>query len=261
MKNEKLITSLNVVVTALENGTIEHNWSKTDKCNCGLVAQAIVGVSPGNLFKNFIQPLANEMRKVDPKYKDAAPTWQQMVGAYCPLTGEPIAEIFKILYAAGLTREDIGHLETLSDPNILAKTKISKSAVVGTREEIKKTTEVVKADGISRLFGGKKKVTTEETITVKKNVPYYEGKDNLIKYLKAWILILGDTPAKDALEFTLAEQKKNKYSGKTDNFLIELRNKFVAAEKYVEAAEVRDELNRRNIAVGTAKEILEQIKK
>lgn len=101
-----LSQTLNMVADKLDAGTVEYSWWNPQQCNCGVVAQAILGISRSKLDK-FLD-----------RYEGG--TWEGMVNEVCPMTGRPTARIFAELHDAGLTRDDLIHLERLSDPNVLA---------------------------------------------------------------------------------------------------------------------------------------------
>lgn len=46
--------------------------------------------------------------------------WEQLANDYCPTSGYAIDDVISELLAAGLTTDDIGHLEKLDDPAVLA---------------------------------------------------------------------------------------------------------------------------------------------
>jgi hypothetical protein len=237
MKNQKLITALSVVVKSLENNTIEYDWTQPSKCNCGLVAQAITGVGHKALFERYIHPLIEEMMSRDAKFKEGHPSWQNMVGEYCPMTGMPTAEIFKVLFKAGLTRDAIGHLEYLSDLRIVAKAKISTESV--TEDTIiKEKQEIVTREG---FWGIGRKVefrTVNNTRKIKKR--YFESKSNLIKYLKAWIELIEESHTeKPFMNFG------KPISQVTTAELSEAMKAALLVQKFEDASILRDELNRR----------------
>lgn len=95
-----------MVADKLDAGTIQYDWQHAEQCNCGVVAQAILGITRAKLDK-FLSC-----------YDEF--TWEGMVNEVCPITGRPTARIFAELHDAGLTRDDLIHLERLSDPKVLA---------------------------------------------------------------------------------------------------------------------------------------------
>jgi hypothetical protein len=79
-----------------------------------------------------------------------AATWKNVCQDSCSVTGEPLYNIFKKLKEYGLLPSDIVHLEFMNNPVILK----------------------------------------ESGIKIIKGQPYYDSKENLILYLKAWLRII-----------------------------------------------------------------------
>jgi hypothetical protein len=102
----KLITALRTAAAAVENETFNYDWQKASRCNCGVVACAILGKS------------AQELNSALPQRRG---TWTEMVGLHCPVTGIPTHEVFRSLMTAGLTQLDLVQLEWLSNPRVLEK--------------------------------------------------------------------------------------------------------------------------------------------
>ena len=46
--------------------------------------------------------------------------WETLANAYCPTSGHAIDDVLTALVDAGLTTDDIRHLERLDDPAVLA---------------------------------------------------------------------------------------------------------------------------------------------
>ena len=229
-KKVTLIEALTSVVTALRNNTIAYNWIKQNTCNCGLVAQAITRTGNEELSRDYIQPISTPLK--EKKKSKFCPSWSDMVAEYCPLTGEPIAEVFKKLYEAGLTREDIGHLEYLSDPIILKKINIDTNS---TTETYSKTE--TKEQGWW-IF----KKTVEFKVEKTKNNHYYQKKENLIAYLEAWIEILKNKgPKSNVIVIDKVEYKYQNYIQ-----LENLKKDFLKKEKYEAVTKIQEELNKLN---------------
>lgn len=109
MKN-KLITSLRVAANALERGSFPYAWDEPSQCNCGVLACAILGLSP------------TELDSVLPEIPhEESQTWTKRAGYYCPVTGMPTQQIFKALHDAGMKLEDYRELEYLDNPEALAR--------------------------------------------------------------------------------------------------------------------------------------------
>lgn len=107
--SQKLI----IVADKLDAKTLEFDWYKPCRCCCGLVAQILLNKTMVDLFNDL-----------NVRYKTLGMTddqsWANLVNRICPITGRPTDEIFAQLYDEGLTRDDIIHLEYLSDPKVLA---------------------------------------------------------------------------------------------------------------------------------------------
>jgi hypothetical protein len=179
-KKVTLIEALTAVVTALENDTIDYDWCKTSHCNCGLVAQAVTRTGQDGLNNDYLIDIKNALQTKKKMAKGKSATWTELVAEYCPLTGEPLADVFKKLYEAGMTREDIAHLEYLSDPKILAVSQVNTGEY--TQEYTTKETRVTGW----WMF----KKTIAVSVKKEKKIGYYQVKANLFAYLKAWITIL-----------------------------------------------------------------------
>lgn len=49
------------------------------------------------------------------------PTWQNVIGFYCPVTGIPNNELFRQLFQCGLNQRDLINLEYLDDREVLTR--------------------------------------------------------------------------------------------------------------------------------------------
>lgn len=103
---------LRIVADALETNSINFQWRKNSACCCGVVAQAVLEITRPHLIE-----LIDDIKA---RFEPENNTWKSLALACCPVTGEPLHTIFKQLMEAGLTRQDIICLETLSDPKVLA---------------------------------------------------------------------------------------------------------------------------------------------
>lgn len=116
--NTKLITALRTAAKAIEMETFPYKWEAQERCNCGVVVCSLLGMSPDKLRSKI--PHSDALK---------GPTWTQMAGFYCPITGIPDNELFKELYSLGLTSIEIKNLEDLSDPEILLRMKCKKENI------------------------------------------------------------------------------------------------------------------------------------
>jgi hypothetical protein len=242
-KKEKLINGLRLSISALTNDTIIYDWHQQESCNCGVVAQAITGIKRDKLKLKFSEQISEKLNDI--KYKDDKKvqlTWRNAVKYLCPITGLSNIEILDRLHGAGLSKEDMVHLEYMNNPAILAKSGIETTTKVERQEEytkeiIQKTKEVPHPKFWPRLLGHKVTEQYSEEIkgyrTVNEEVKindYYKSKENLIKYLKAWLSIILD-----------GSQKKSIKSYTTEELEAEILVA-VAEENYEGAALLRDRL-------------------
>jgi hypothetical protein len=235
-KKQHLISSLRIAINALKNGTIHYNWTEPSSCNAGVVSQAVLGVSIEDLdeMRDEIFPAVREHNLSYPESK-LNTTWKNAISLTCPITGKNMPQIITDLENAGLRREDITHLEYLSNPAILKESGIQKEIK---KQQIKIGEDKVVTIGLDTSLWGRitgKKISKSEIVPIyiEKNVEvypskYYSVKENLILYLSAWVRILtGNT------ESPINEGR--------DTLEAELLNA-VAEENFERAAEIRDQL-------------------
>ena len=101
----ELIAALRATARRLERGA-DYRWTHMGSCNCGHLAQTLT-----RLPKEEIHRLALER----------AGDWGQQARDYCPSSGYPMDHVLAVLFDAGLTRDDVWHLERLSDPEVLRR--------------------------------------------------------------------------------------------------------------------------------------------
>lgn len=114
--------TLLIAANAIERGTVNYDYKYPGCCQCGVVFQAITG-------RSQIQ-LHNDNARLTQACPDVADQrwaqWQWLARAFCPVTGIPQDELLRGLHDAGMTAENITHLENLSDPEVLARCKFWK---------------------------------------------------------------------------------------------------------------------------------------
>ncbi len=182
-KKEKLIAGLSLAISALKDNTIHYDWVEQDSCNCGVVAQAITGLSRPDLRKMWNE-VSGALDGIKKDGKAINKTWQNGVKHLCPITGQPTVDIFKILFAQGLSKSDIVHLEYMDNPAILAKSGISTNNL---QVKIKVKQPVPHSFPLFRWLKIKGKEVEVEAI---ENSSFFTNKGNLILYLTAWVQIL-----------------------------------------------------------------------
>lgn len=85
--------------------TATYAWGHLGMCNCGHLVQTLCALPPARIHTIALQGDGD---------------WETLANAYCPTSGHAIDDVITALIDAGLTTEDIGHLEKLDDPAILA---------------------------------------------------------------------------------------------------------------------------------------------
>ena len=81
-----------------------YQWGHMGMCNCGHLAQSITGLRQAEIHDSAL------IREGD---------WEQQANDYCPTSGHLIDTILAAMFDIGLTRDDIRHLEKLSDPAVV----------------------------------------------------------------------------------------------------------------------------------------------
>lgn len=108
--------AIKAVIKGLENSILYYDWEKTPHCNCGLMVQALTGLSSQQVavFKNRAKsPLTGEDAKT------GVPTWAQSARYNCSITGLPTDHVFQTLHDKGFRIKDIVHLEFMDNPTLL----------------------------------------------------------------------------------------------------------------------------------------------
>ena len=82
-----------------------YQWGHMGSCNCGHLAQTVTRLTKAEIHTRAMQ-----------RYGD----WERQLLDYCPTSGLPIDDTIDEMLAAGFTRQDLTHLERLSDPGIRA---------------------------------------------------------------------------------------------------------------------------------------------
>lgn len=80
-------------------------WGHLGMCNCGHLVQTLCTLPPARIHTIALEGDGD---------------WETLANAYCPTSGHAIDDVITALIDAGLTTDDIGHLEKLDDPAILA---------------------------------------------------------------------------------------------------------------------------------------------
>ena len=99
-----LIDALRTTAARLGSGS-RYQWGHLGQCNCGHLVQTVCQLPPSKIHAFALE------REGD---------WEQLANAYCPTSGLAIDDVITELVELGLTTEDLGHLEKLDDPRVLA---------------------------------------------------------------------------------------------------------------------------------------------
>lgn len=102
-----LIKALRSVADKLERGEIAYRWAVDTDCNCGVLAQELLGKTDEQL-----EILFNDHDR--PELIPGHWYWKAN-RSRCSKTGLPLNEVFATLLDAGLEWEDFGIIENLSD--------------------------------------------------------------------------------------------------------------------------------------------------
>ena len=101
----KIIDALRKTAQQLENGH-RYEWGNMGSCNCGNLAQTVTTFSRGEIQKYALEKRGD---------------WSEQLVEYCPTSGYPMDLIIEKMINFGFTKQDLRHLEWLSDTEILAQ--------------------------------------------------------------------------------------------------------------------------------------------
>jgi hypothetical protein len=103
--NSELIGALRRTARRL-SGDVSYQWGHMGMCNCGHLAQSITGLQSAEIHQSAL------IREGD---------WEQQARVYCPSSGHLIDVVLAAMFDLGLTRDDVRHLERLSDPAVIRR--------------------------------------------------------------------------------------------------------------------------------------------
>ena len=104
----KIIDALRKTASQLELGN-RYEWGHMGSCNCGNLAQTITSFSRAEIQKYAIEKRGD---------------WSEQLIDYCPTSGLPMDMIIEKMINFGFSRQDLNHLEWLSDKQVLNKMDI-----------------------------------------------------------------------------------------------------------------------------------------
>ena len=101
--NPELISALQTTACRLAAG-VKYEWGHMGRCNCGHLVQTITGLSDYEIVKSIDFQLDQ---------------WSEHAQDYCEYTGHKVEDLFTTLANLGFDRDDVIHLENLSDRRVL----------------------------------------------------------------------------------------------------------------------------------------------
>jgi hypothetical protein len=106
----ELIAAFRKTITKLKNNA-PYEWGHMGACNCGNLAQEITQLSKAEIHQYAMQKSGD---------------WNDQLMEYCPTSGYPMDLMISKLIEAGLTVDELKHLERLSDPKVLSHIPLPK---------------------------------------------------------------------------------------------------------------------------------------
>jgi hypothetical protein len=101
----QLSVALLVAAERIEAGA-RYQWGHMGQCNCGHLAQVVTTKTSAEIHQAALLQRTGE--------------WSEFAADVCPSSGSVIDDVLDALLAAGMSRDDIAHLENLSDPRVVA---------------------------------------------------------------------------------------------------------------------------------------------
>lgn len=114
-----LITALLQTIDRLEAGA-QYQWGHMGQCNCGHLVQSLTRLSHEEIHRAAL------MRAGD---------WGQQSIDYCPTSGYPLDHVITTMLNAGMSRDDIDHLERLDDERVLRRLPLAQRQLVRNKRE------------------------------------------------------------------------------------------------------------------------------
>lgn len=99
----KIIDALRKTANQLQNGS-RYEWGHMGSCNCGNLAQTVTSFSRAEIQKYALEKRGD---------------WSEQLIEYCPTSGFPMDLIIEKMIDFGFSKQDLRHLEWLSDQEIL----------------------------------------------------------------------------------------------------------------------------------------------
>ncbi|MEM0965161.1 MAG: hypothetical protein AAGJ81_03280 [Verrucomicrobiota bacterium] len=106
--NKTLISVLRVTANRIADGT-QYSWTHQGRCNCGQLVQTVTGLGAAEIHQRALQKPGE---------------WSEHAKDYCPVSSHPLDQVIHVLREIGFSAKDLGHLEYLSDPFVLAEVRL-----------------------------------------------------------------------------------------------------------------------------------------
>jgi hypothetical protein len=103
--NRALIVALRATAAKLEAGA-PYRWTHMGACNCGHLAQTITHLSAEDIRRHALERRGE---------------WADQGIEYCSTSGYPMDAILSALFELGLSTDDLGQLERLTNPAVLRR--------------------------------------------------------------------------------------------------------------------------------------------
>ena len=116
--NLKLITALRATAAKLEAGAA-YRWTHMGACNCGHLAQTVTHLSADDIRRYALERTGE---------------WAEQGLEFCPTSGYPMDAILSALFELGLSSDDLGKLERLTDPEVVRRLPVELRRELSYRE-------------------------------------------------------------------------------------------------------------------------------
>jgi hypothetical protein len=103
--NAALIQAIRRTAEKLKKGN-DYMWGHMGSCNCGNLAQEITQLTRADIHAYAMRGHGD---------------WADQINDFCPTSGMPMDLLISEMLSAGLDREDLVHLERLSDQEVLRR--------------------------------------------------------------------------------------------------------------------------------------------
>ena len=116
---KSLQQALRETATQITSEDSRYNWEHVCSCNCGSLVCNLLDIDPRKLLFAF-----NGIAQEFVKRNSACPTYTQLAlhrAETCHVTKLPLDDLFRMLYDAGLSYDDIHELEFLCNPEVLKR--------------------------------------------------------------------------------------------------------------------------------------------